>query len=57
VDLVDFPALKSLQTERERFLERLAEAESNKEGVEINVASCEGEIVGVQRIQDTVFHV
>lgn len=51
----DFPARESIQTERELFLERLAEAESNKEGVEIRVASFEDDIIGVKESKTLSF--
>ena len=44
----DFPPQEMVQTERERALARMADAEQNKEGVEVTVASFDDEIVGIR---------
>ena len=44
----DFPSQEAVVTERERVLSRLANAESNKEGVKVSAASFGDEVVGIR---------
>jgi hypothetical protein len=53
----DFPPQEAVVTERERVLSRLAEAESNKEGVQVSDASFGDEVVSLKESRSLPFRI